>query len=489
MKNLKKFSSLFLLLVLFMFGGFISKVEAAANITIESAQIINSSTLEVDVGNIAAGGDGGGIGSADETKWHIDVGGGGATPLTPTSYSIFNSATGILRFVFTGTPFSDTAKSYSASEGLYVDAGGVTDGVADTNAIIAHGASVAIADGQAPAFVSAEVTSDTNIQITFSEEVTVLQANGEDFDLSGNGVTITAATVNGDDASIVDLTTLSLGNNGNSYYTAGLDIAVDSVQDISPATNRNISTQNQDVADGMSPLTPTISPAEGVRVNALPQTTTISSTGSESIRYTTDGTTPNCATGLTVNPLTLTADATIKAIGCDDQDNFSSVATFSYTFVVHGGGGSSSPVIVTTPTPATTSVIPVTVTSDNIIAPISITVSTGGSTVEGCGDRNTGFSNTTGKSCSTNSALVITPIPVKVIYNFGNAILKNGSKGEAVKELQKFLNQVLNLGLVVDGQLGPKTIKVIKQWQKDNSLTPDGLVGPKTKEKMNASIQ
>lgn len=77
----------------------------------------------------------------------------------------------------------------------------------------------------------------------------------------------------------------------------------------------------------------------------------------------------------------------------------------------------------------------------------------------------------------------------KISYNFGTITLKNGSRGEAVKELQRFLNQVLSLGLVIDGKLGPKTINVIKQWQRNNSLTPDGLVGSKTKAKMNASVQ
>jgi hypothetical protein len=72
-------------------------------------------------------------------------------------------------------------------------------------------------------------------------------------------------------------------------------------------------------------------------------------------------------------------------------------------------------------------------------------------------------------------------------YNFGNATLKNGSKGEAVKELQRFLNAKLNLGLVIDGKLGPKTIAVVKKWQLDNGLVADGLIGAKTKAKMNAS--
>ena len=69
-------------------------------------------------------------------------------------------------------------------------------------------------------------------------------------------------------------------------------------------------------------------------------------------------------------------------------------------------------------------------------------------------------------------------------YNLGTMTLRNGSRSEAVKELQRFLNDTLNLGLKLDGILGPKTIAVIKKWQADNGLVSDGLVGPRTKARM-----
>jgi peptidoglycan hydrolase-like protein with peptidoglycan-binding domain len=72
-------------------------------------------------------------------------------------------------------------------------------------------------------------------------------------------------------------------------------------------------------------------------------------------------------------------------------------------------------------------------------------------------------------------------------YNFGTNTLRRGSTGPAVKELQRFLNDTLNLGLVLDGKLGPKTIAVIKTWQANHGLVADGLVGPKTKKAMLAS--
>jgi peptidoglycan hydrolase-like protein with peptidoglycan-binding domain len=69
-------------------------------------------------------------------------------------------------------------------------------------------------------------------------------------------------------------------------------------------------------------------------------------------------------------------------------------------------------------------------------------------------------------------------------YNLGTVTLKNGSKGAAVVQLQKVLNKLLKLGLVEDGKLGPKTIAVIKAWQKSHGLVVDGLVGAKTKAAM-----
>ena len=48
--------------------------------------------------------------------------------------------------------------------------------------------------------------------------------------------------------------------------------------------------------------------------------------------------------------------------------------------------------------------------------------------------------------------------------------LKNGSKGEAVKKVQKFL------GLKVDGAFGPGTEKAVKSFQSANNLKADGIV-------------
>ena len=57
-------------------------------------------------------------------------------------------------------------------------------------------------------------------------------------------------------------------------------------------------------------------------------------------------------------------------------------------------------------------------------------------------------------------------------------ILRLGSKGQQVKELQEFL------GIPADGHFGPQTEKAVVLWQNENNLTGDGVVGPKTWEAM-----
>lgn len=57
-------------------------------------------------------------------------------------------------------------------------------------------------------------------------------------------------------------------------------------------------------------------------------------------------------------------------------------------------------------------------------------------------------------------------------------ILKRGSKGESVKQLQNYFN------LTPDGIFGLKTEECVKQFQKQNGLTEDGIVGQITWNKI-----
>jgi len=61
----------------------------------------------------------------------------------------------------------------------------------------------------------------------------------------------------------------------------------------------------------------------------------------------------------------------------------------------------------------------------------------------------------------------------------GNASLKVGSSGPAVIKLQQELKR-RGYSVAVDGDFGPKTQAVVKNFQKANGLTADGIVGKKT---------
>ena len=66
--------------------------------------------------------------------------------------------------------------------------------------------------------------------------------------------------------------------------------------------------------------------------------------------------------------------------------------------------------------------------------------------------------------------------------------LKFGSKGDAVKTLQKNLNSLgYNCG-EVDGDFGNRTLSAVRAFQKDNKLEVDGIVGPATTKAINNAI-
>jgi hypothetical protein len=58
--------------------------------------------------------------------------------------------------------------------------------------------------------------------------------------------------------------------------------------------------------------------------------------------------------------------------------------------------------------------------------------------------------------------------------------LRRGNKGEAVEELQALLNAKFGFDLEIDGDFGRATETAVKEFQKKNGLTADGIVGKKT---------
>lgn len=116
---------------------------------------------------------------------------------------------------------------------------------------MANGATADATDNVAPTFVSAAATSNTNIQITFSEVVTVTTGDGSDFSSTGADFSATAAAVNGGDATKVDIMVDALGD--TAFTSSDLDIAVNAVRDTSAATNGITAVADRSVTDGQAP--------------------------------------------------------------------------------------------------------------------------------------------------------------------------------------------------------------------------------------------
>jgi hypothetical protein len=70
----------------------------------------------------------------------------------------------------------------------------------------------------------------------------------------------------------------------------------------------------------------------------------------------------------------------------------------------------------------------------------------------------------------------------------GSPVLKRGSTGVRVRQLQLCLNKVMRSGLAADGEYGPKTEGAVKAFQKKaGGLTVDGEYGPQTAGKLHAA--
>jgi peptidoglycan hydrolase-like protein with peptidoglycan-binding domain len=70
------------------------------------------------------------------------------------------------------------------------------------------------------------------------------------------------------------------------------------------------------------------------------------------------------------------------------------------------------------------------------------------------------------------------------------SLLKVGSVGDDVRNLQGMLNRVITtpLPLNTDSVFGPKTRARVVQFQTNSGFTPDGIVGPITGKALVAAV-
>jgi len=200
-------------------------------------------------------------------------------------------------------------------------------------------------DTIAPTITDFEVSGGSGADDTFivGDTVTVTWDNSGDGD--NNADTIDSVTVVFFGGEEVEAT------EDGDIWTATLEI--DSIDDLED-TDLNItvtimdnggntaSDETDDVdVDNVAPATPVASPS--ARSFARTLSVSLSSSGSDSIRYTTDDSTPSCSVGTVyAGAFSIDASVTIKAIGCDDAGNASAVGSTEYTLRTGSSGGSPS---------------------------------------------------------------------------------------------------------------------------------------------------
>lgn len=234
---------------------------------------------------------------------------------------------------------------------------------------------------------------------------------------------------------------------------------------------------------------PTASPVAGSFTSN--QSVILTSTGATSIRYTTDGTTPTCASTQYSSAISVTSSKTIKAISCYANNASSTVASFAYTISIPSSGGSSgggsftviaSPTPTPTPTPSPT---PTPTVSPSTSSP-QVQVNSLLTQLQTLKDQLTQMTGGTGSGSSSSSA---------GSYSFTRN-LDLGATGEDVKSLQKFLNSqgfaVAISGFGSPGNetsfFGNATRAALAKYQTSVGVSATGYLGPLTRAKIAGNI-
>ncbi len=247
---------------------------------------------------------------------------------------------------------------------------------------------------------------------------------------------------------------------------------------------------------------PVASPVAGTYTST--KSVSLSATGSNTIRYTLDGSSPACpSTGtLYSGAITVSSTKTLKAIACYGLDNAASTAVMTYTYTINissggstggGGGGGYYPTPTATPTPTPTP------TAMPIVGPITIPTLPANPTQADYQNLLNALlqqlAYLQGLLASQGGGATPTPTisPSGAGYKF-TVGLAYGDSGEGVRQLQIFLKaqgpEIYPEGLIT-GYFGSLTQKAVQRFQEKYGIAKAGdpgygYVGPMTRAKINA---
>ena len=327
---------------------------------------------------------------------------------------------------------------------------------------------------------STQFSATDTLTLTFSETMATSTLASGNVDtrlaLSGSHTFGTSPTVSWNTAGTV--LTLTLGTSPTVATADTMDpttAVLDSVG-IADATGAALT-----ITDDVVPSDPTGLTNTNFRE---PVSVSLVSIGSSQIRYTIDSTTPSCSSGTVYSSaITITETTTLKAIGCDEANNASSVVTAIYTLNSDGGGRrgrGTSPSAPATPAPPASSSSRI--TSAQVDSILSLLAAfNADSTV---------IANVKAALSGAGGSLTHGFVTSLFVRN-----LESGAVGQEVRALQMFLNAhgypVAAAGPGSSSNetttFGPLTRAALIEYQKAKGITPAiGFFGPKTRAAVGA---
>lgn len=447
-------SLLFLVLFLLVFMLFPRNVFAAANITLVSAQIATSSSdavlVQLDNPNSTT------LSALAAASWHIDINGGGTNATTSETAIIMESSYPYtVRLTFQGP----LAASYSASLGLYVDASGVTDSGSNTNTVVGHASSIAVSavDAAAPSLSPVTIASN-NASTTLAKSgdtVTVSFTSNKAIFTPGSTSTIGTHTATAARTSpTVWVTSAVMDGTDTENNVAFLLSGLRSIQGVYRANVSAITSGNNVVYDRTSP---TITATAGVDTvyAGLDSYSDPGATVSDGSTLVTSGSVNRAGAGT----YTITYNAS------DSAGNAAPTVTRTVTVLNVSGGG-----IFTSPASSLPGYKP---PRPQIVYPDGRIVY-----LDGAGALSAVIPSTSSVSLPVSAMLY-------------TRTLRGGSTGDDVVSLQTFLESKGFLKIpagVTKGYFGSLTEQSVKKYQESVGIETVGIVGPKTRARLNTSL-
>jgi len=447
--------------------------------------------------------------SGDSLRVQLNLGG---TPLVDPQINIFNlgstTMTGAAGSWYYSTSSVATQALWTEGAIAFYITVGSTDGGAGTTTVSQSSVTNNVTYDVTAPTLSSVAWTDTDSSKQFSATDTFLFTFSEAMattTLSNANLNTVLGVTN---SHIFSTTTAPTWNVVGTQLTVtlGAGTTVTGADTVQPTTTvRDAAGNTASGAQTAIALGDTTAPGDptGLSDTTINKTTSVSlaSVGSSAIRYTTDGTTPSCTDGTVYSSaVTIAGTATLKAIGCDEANNASSVVTAVYTFSrtgtgsVSGGGSNSIPAVPATHIEGCVSGnVFNTVTGKSCTIPATPAVP---ATNEGCALGNR-FSTANGRPCAGGASAGSS--------NYGQGVsaavhafmsdLKTGSLGSDVKALQEFLNArgftVAASGPGSPGNetttFGALTRAAVIKYQKSKGITPAvGYFGPITRKAVEA---